>query len=131
MDKENNIDDITFDGEDSFMMTDEYESTVIFNNITSSSSILPSTSAVGTIMLDSNDSSIYINDGITWTPLAGDTIYNTNIEEMIEQQKQEEKLRDENPNVNEAWEHYQLMLKMCQDDEIDETTLFKNGVKDD
>lgn len=121
---------ITVDDE-GVVLTDSYQqASIVFDNIGTIATVTPSVSTVGTIFLNTTDSSVYVSDGITWTPLEGDILYNE-AEELIEKQKQEEKLREKNPNVNEAWEHYQLMLKMCQDDEIDETTLFNNGVKND
>ena len=127
-DKDDNY--ITVDDE-GVVLTDSYQqASIVFDNIGTTATVTPSVSTVGTIFLNTTDSSVYVSDGITWTPLEGDILYNE-AEELIEKQKQEEKLREKNPNVNEAWEHYQLMLKMCQDDEIDETTLFNNGVKND
>jgi hypothetical protein len=129
-DDDKDDDYITVDDE-GVVLTDSYQqASIVFDNIGTIATVTPSVSTVGTIFLNTTDSSVYVSDGITWTPLEGDILYNE-AEELIEKQKQEEKLREKNPNVNEAWEHYQLMLKMCQDDEIDETTLFNNGVKND
>jgi hypothetical protein len=129
-DDDKDDDYITVDDE-GVVLTDSYQqASIVFDNIGTTATVTPSVSTVGTIFLNTTDSSVYVSDGITWTPLEGDILYNE-AEELIEKQKQEEKLREKNPNVNEAWEHYQLMLKMCQDDEIDETTLFNNGVKND
>ncbi len=74
-----------------------------------------STSTVSYTTYNTNDLFL-ISDG------SSNLIYNdpyAELEEFKQEQEAEEKLREENPSLQEAYEEYQLIKKLVQDEECD------------
>ena len=53
------------------------------------------------------------------------------IEDVKQQQEKEEELRNENSCLQEAWDEYQLILKLLEENECDKYLEKKYGMKND
>lgn len=72
----------------------------------------------------------YITISGTFTTLVPNTTIITDIKNYIDTMSVEEEIRNNNPIVKEAYEQYQMLLKTCQDEEIDKNFEKRYGVKD-
>ena len=91
-----------------FIMTDWNYSDVVYPQNTSSNYVLVSDGS----------------DVFTYTPYA-------ELEETRQQQEKEEELRKENSCLQEAWDEYQLILKLLEENECDKFVEKRYGIKND
>lgn len=73
--------------------------------------------------VDSNDW-IFVDDGSST-----DVIYTNPYQELEEAKQQEEELRKENSCLQDAWDEYQLILKLLEDNECDKYVEKRYGMK--
>lgn len=83
-----------------------------------------------------NTQNINITSGVNCTMIAGtfdtiimDSALVANFKYCVDEKNLEEEIRNNNPVVKEAYEQYQLLLKMCRDEEIDKSFEKRYGVK--
>jgi len=97
---------------------------ITFTDITTSvdtSCIFTTSDSSLNYTIDSN-SYIFLDNNGTFS-------YSNPYSEIKQQQQEEEELREENPCLQKAWDEYQLILKLLEENECDKYLEKKYGMK--